>query len=160
MVNNYLVATNTPSSEEILQAVSCLRRLTEVFQRRRRQLAQSVGLSEQQWRVLEEISTEHFMPSMFARSRESSAAAVSKTLRQLADKRLISASVSEADARQRRYVPTAKGRRALASLRARREEAIEHVWRAFDTGQLRSFTRFDNRLTERLEEYARRAERD
>ena len=154
------MATNSLSSEEIVAAVSCLRRLTEVFQRRRRQLAQSVGLSEQQWRVLEEISTEHFMPSMFAKSRDSSPAAVSKTLRQLADKRLISASVSESDGRQRRYVATAKGKRALSSLRARREEAIEHVWLAFDAGQLRSFTRFGNRLTERLEEYARRAERD
>ena len=44
-----------------------------------------MGITIEQWRVLEEISTDHFIPSMFARSRDSSAAAVSKILRQLLD---------------------------------------------------------------------------
>ena len=154
------MATNAPSFAEILAAVSCLRRLTDVFRRRRRQLARAVGLTEQQWRVLEEVSTEQFMPSMFAKRHDSSPAAVSKTLRQLADKGLISASVSESDGRQRKYVTTAKGKRALADLRARREQAIQHVWLTLDAPKVRSFTRFADQLTERLEEYARRAERD
>ena len=146
-----------PTAAEIHEAIACLRRLTEVFSERRRQLALAEGLSEHQWRVLEEISTEHFMPSMFARRRESSPAAVSKTLRQLADKGLIVARVARTDGRQRTYEPTSKGRRTLSHLRARREEAIEHVWQTLDARQLRAFTRFSNQLTERLQEYARRS---
>ena len=65
------------------------------------QLAQSVGLTEHQWGVLEEISTEHFMPSMFARQRDSTPAAVSKTLRQLIDKGLIEVKLNKSDGRQR-----------------------------------------------------------
>jgi DNA-binding MarR family transcriptional regulator len=154
------MAIKSPSAGEIHEAISCLRRLTEAFGKRRRQLALAAGLTEHQWRVLEEISSEHFMPSMFARSRESSPAAVSKTLRQLANKGLISASVSKADGRQRKYVLTARGRRTLDNLRLRREEAIAHVWVGLDARPLRTFTQFGNRLTQRLEEYARRAARD
>jgi DNA-binding MarR family transcriptional regulator len=150
------VAIKAPAPPEIHAAITCLRRLTEVFAQRRRQLAQAEGLSEHQWRVLEEISTEHFMPSMFARHRDSSPAAVSKTLRQLADKGLISASVSRKDGRQRDYGLTAKGRRVLSNLRARREDAIEHVWQTLDASQIRSFTRFGNQLAERLQQYAGR----
>ncbi len=71
------------SGERIHEAIGHLGRLSELFQKRRVQLAESVGLTEHQWGVLEEIALDHFMPSMFARQRESSAAAVSKTLRQL-----------------------------------------------------------------------------
>ena len=99
------------------------------------------------------------MPSMFAKSRASSPAAVSKTLRQLGDKGLISASVSKADGRQRDYGLTAKGRRTMEKLRVRREAAISGVWCQFDARQLERFTRFGNELTERLEEYARQADR-
>ena len=149
-----------PDPREIHDAIACLRRLTDVFGERRRQLAQAEGLSEHQWRVLEEISSEHFMPSMFARSRDSSPAAVSKTLRQLADKQLISTRVSATDGRQRTYGLTAKGKRVLENLRQRREDAIEHVWRKLDARQIRGFTRFGTQLTERLEEYARATARD
>jgi DNA-binding MarR family transcriptional regulator len=148
------------SATEIHEAISCLRRLTEAFGERRRQLALAAGLTEHQWRVLEEISSEHFMPSMFARSRDSSPAAVSKTLRQLADRGLISAQVSRQDGRQRQYVLTHKGRRTLDHLRQRRSEAIEHVWVGLNAQRLRDFTRFGNELTLRLEAYARRAERE
>jgi len=91
------------------RAIGQLQRLTELFGKRRVQLATGVGLTEQQWRVLEEIATEHFMPSMFARGRRSTAAAVSRIIRQLLDKQLVSVSVSRTDGRQRRYVLTAKG---------------------------------------------------
>src|SRR5688572_9901830 len=106
-------------------AIDTLRRLSEVFRQRRQQLAASVGLTEQQWSVLEEISTEHFMPSMFARQRESTAAAVSKILRQLLDKELVVVSLSAEDGRQRHYELTDAGRRSLGRLRAERERAID-----------------------------------
>jgi len=135
-------------------AIACLQRLTDVFQQRRVQLAQSVGLSEQQWAVLEEISNEHFMPSMFARSRASSAAAVSKILRQLVDKHLVRSKVDSDDGRQRRYELTAKGKAAMATLRQKREQAIQAVWTSLDGPALEAFTRFGDALTERLEAYA------
>jgi len=49
-----------------------------------------VDLSDQQLGRFGEISSEHFMPSLFAKQRESSAAAVSKILRQLLGKDLVS----------------------------------------------------------------------
>jgi len=150
------VTSKSPSPPQVHAAIVCLGRLSEAFELRRRQLAQGQGLSEHQWRVLEEISTTHFMPSMFARHRDSSAAAVSKTLRQLGDKGLVSASVSRSDGRQRRYVLTAKGQRTLQSLRTAREEAIRHVWLGLDPIELDRFVRFGTELTGRLEEYARR----
>lgn len=110
------------------EAIACLRRLSDAFRRRREQLALSVGLSDGQWGVLEEIAREHFMPSMFAKTRDSSAAAVSKTLRQLLDKGLVSVGLSKADGRHRAYVLTAKGRRVLETLRVEREVAIEKIW--------------------------------
>ena len=143
-----------PSSEEIHDAISCLRRLTEVFSRRRHQLAAAEGLTEQQWRVLEEISTDQFMPSMFARSRNRSAAAISKTLRQLGDKGLVSAAVSKSDGRIRQYALTPKGRRVLGNLRDLREAAIQQVWQELDGRDLRTFIRFADDLTERLDAYA------
>ena len=144
----------TSGSSGIHAAIACLQRLTEIFQQRRTQLAQSVGLSEQQWAVLEEISSEHFMPSMFARSRDSSAAAVSKILRQLVDKELVKASVDANDARQRRYELTSKGKTTMATLRRQRELAIKSVWTPLPPRELQDFTRFGTRLTERLEAYA------
>ena len=94
---------NSASTAEIHAAIACLGRLTEVFERRRQELAASVGLTEQQWSVLDEIEQEHFMPSLFARRRDSSAAAVSKILRQLQDKELVVVSLRSGDARQRHY---------------------------------------------------------
>lgn len=145
----------TEPSPEVGAAIGCLQRLSELFQERRGQLASSVGLTEQQWAVLEEISTEHFMPSLFARKRASSAAAVSKILRQLLDKRVVAVKVSQEDGRQRQYVLTASGKRRLEELRAERSRAIEEVWHGFDNKDLEAFTRFGDQLTERLERYAR-----
>jgi len=148
----------TSSRANIHAAIACLQRLTDVFQQRRLQLAQSVGLSEQQWAVLEEISSEHFMPSMFARSRASSAAAVSKILRQLVIKQMVRSRIDSADARQRRYELTAKGKAAMTSLRQKREQAVIAVWAPLEHGELETFTRFGNLLTNRLESYATKNE--
>jgi DNA-binding MarR family transcriptional regulator len=135
-------------------AIACLGRLTDAFARRREQLALSVGLTDGQWGVLEEISREHFMPSMFAKTRESSPAAVSKTLRQLLGKDLISVSLSKSDGRQRDYVPTAKGKRILQTLRDERELAIAKIWLTLDRDHVKDFVTFATVLTERLDDYA------
>ena len=139
-----------PRKDYVHLAISELQRLTELFQRRRAQLAANVGLTEQQWSVLEEISTEHFMPSMFARQRESSAAAVSKTIRQLIDKKMIVVSLNAQDGRQRDYELSAKGRKVMQRLRASREDAIRRVWRKLPSAQIREFTEFAAVLNERL----------
>ncbi|HEV7733079.1 MAG TPA: MarR family transcriptional regulator [Candidatus Binatia bacterium] len=145
-----------PAVDDVHGAIAQLQRLADLFQQRRLQLAQSAGLSEQQWRVLEEIATEHFMPSMFARDRESTAAAVSRIIRQLLDKKLISVSVSPNDGRQRHYVLTARGTKTLDALRTSRRDAIESVWMDLDAAALRNFTRFSAALVARLEAYATR----
>ena len=147
------MASNRVSLSLAHEAIACLGRLTYAFQRRREELAASVGLSDGQWGVLEEISREHFMPSMFAKTRESSAAAVSKTLRQLLDKELVSVGMSKSDGRQRAYGLTAKGKRVLESLRQEREQAIERIWRTLDREQMQTFATFANELTLRLEHY-------
>jgi DNA-binding MarR family transcriptional regulator len=135
--------------------IACLRRLADAFRRRREELALSVGLSDGQWMLLEEIATEHFMPSMFARTRDSSAAAVSKSLRQLLDKGLASVGLSKTDGRQRAYLLTAKGKRVLETLRQEREQAIATLWLPLDAAQLRTFVTFGNELSDRLEQYGR-----
>jgi DNA-binding MarR family transcriptional regulator len=135
-------------------AIACLQRLTDLFAERRQQLARSVKLSDQQWAALEEISSEHFMPSLFARQRESSAAAVSKILRQLLQKDLVSVRLGAPDGRQRRYELTAKGKRCIEGLRREREAAIRAVWIGFDNAGLDAFTRFGTRLAQRLAHYA------
>src|SRR5512142_3093459 len=89
------------------EGIACLQRLSDAFRRRREALALSVRLTDGQWMLLEEIASEHFMPSMFARTRESSAAAVSKALRQLLDKGLVSVGLSKEDGRHRAYLLTA-----------------------------------------------------
>lgn len=149
MVNNVHMASE-PKKECIHDAIRQLQQLTELFQRRRAQLAAEVGLTEHQWGVLEEISTEHFMPSMFARQRESSAAAVSKTIRQLTDKGLISVSLNAQDARQRDYVLSAKGKKVMQQLRNRREHAIEQVWSKLPVARVKAFGEFAADLNERL----------
>lgn len=140
---------------EIHAAIACLTKLTELMERRRAQLAAGVGLTEQQCGVLEEIATDRFMPSLFARRRESSPAAVSKILRQLGDKDLILTAIGDHDARQRRYSLTAKGRKAMQRLREMREMAIRQVWLELDGGGMRAFASFAERLIENLERYAR-----
>src|SRR5689334_13203234 len=135
-------------------AIECLGRLASLYQERREQLAESVLLTDQQWGVLEEIATEHFMPSLFARRRDSSPAAVSKILRQLVDKGLVVATIAKVDARQRNYALTAKGKRTMELLRENREAAIRDVWLALDAEGMRAFTAFGKQLIERLEQYA------
>ena len=147
------MASNRASLAVAHEAIACLGRLTSAFERRREELAASVGLSDGQWGVLEEISREHFMPSMFAKTRESSAAAVSKTLRQLLDKDFVSVTLSKSDGRQRAYVLTAKGKRVLESLRQEREQAIEKIWLTLDRDEMQNFATFANELTNRLEQY-------
>ena len=153
MVNYYPMASTKANRERVHAAIACLGRLTAAFARRRQQLALSVTLTEGQWGVLEEIATQHFMPSMFAKTRSSSAAAVSKTLRQLLDKGLVSAGLSKADGRQRDYVLTAKGKRVLDVLREERELAIEELWLPLEPTQVKRFVAFGNRLCDRLEHF-------
>jgi DNA-binding MarR family transcriptional regulator len=143
-----------PSTGEAHDAIECLARLVELTRTRREQLAASVGLTDQQWGVLEEVATDHFMPSLFARRRESSPAAVSKILRQLVDKGLVIAAVAKGDARQRRYTLTARGKRVMDRLRESREAAVQQVWLPLDRDELRSFTDFGRTLIDRLEQYA------
>jgi len=135
-------------------AIEGLGRLTELMERRRQQLAREVGLSPQQWRVLEEIGREDFMPSLFARTQESSPAAVSRTLRQLLERGLVEVSIASQDARRREYSLTASGRDLLGRLRAARERALEAVWSGFDPADLDRFAAFGSALADRLEAYA------
>jgi DNA-binding MarR family transcriptional regulator len=142
-----------PDLALVHRAIACLGGLADAFHRRREKLALSVGLSDGQWGVLEEISREHFMPSMFAKTRDSSAAAVSKTLRQLLDKGLVSVTLSKSDGRQRAYVLTTKGQRIMQTLREEREVAIEKIWLRLDAHLVKSFVTFGTQLSEYLEQY-------
>src|SRR5271165_78292 len=153
MLNNLpmaskLAATSPsfPSVAQAHEAIGCLARLVELTRTRREQLAASVGLTDQQWGVLEEVATEHFMPSLFARRRESSPAAVSKILRQLTDKGLVVAAVDRDDARQRRYALTPRGKRVMDRLREAREAAVQQVWLPLDAASLRAFSDFARTL--------------
>jgi DNA-binding MarR family transcriptional regulator len=150
----YYLPMASTTAPRIHAAIACLQRLTDLFAERRQQIARSVSLSEQQWAVLEEISSEHFMPSLFAKQRESSAAAVSKILRQLLGKQLVSVQLDDQDGRQRRYELTSKGKRCIEGLRRERETAIRKVWSGLDSDNLDAFTRFGTQLAQRLEEYA------
>lgn len=135
-------------------AIEVLGRLSELYRERREQLAASVGLTDQQWGVLEEIATAHFMPSLFARRRESSAAAVSKILRQVMDKGFVVASIGKDDARQRTYCLTTKGKRVMDTLRKSREAAIREVWLPLPGSGVRAFAELGSELIVRLERYA------
>lgn len=147
------MATKRATQDEVYAAIAGLQRLADAFWRRREELASSVGLTEGQWGVLEEIATQHFMPSMFARTRSSSAAAVSKTLRQLIDKGFIRSSLSAIDGRQRHYELTAKGDKLMDALRAERERAIATIWHPLGRDEISAFTHFATTLAERLETY-------
>lgn len=152
MVYYLPMSSNQPN--RVHGAIACLQRLAGLLAERRAQIARSVGLTEQQWAVVEEISTEHFMPSLFAKQRESSAAAVSKILRQLLAKDLVSVQLGAEDGRQRRYDLTAKGRHCIEDMRREREAAIRKVWNGFSDDELDRFADFATRLAERLEAYA------
>jgi len=140
--------------DSVHEAIEQLSRLTDVFQKRRSQLAGQVGLTEQQWLVLEEISSEHFIPSMFAKNRESSQAAVSKIIRQLIDKDLIVVSINQSDGRQRNYELTKKGKRLMTQLRKIRQQAIDDIWMNLRYRELIAFNKFSKRLIESIENYA------
>ena len=139
-------------------SIASLQRLTDLLAQRRRQLAERAGLTEQQWSVLEEISTEHFIPSLFAKQRESSAAAVSKILRQLLDKDFVHVGVSEGDGLQRQYELSAKGQRTIERLRAERQRAIDAIWRELSAQELQSFSATSAELAARIERYAQAEE--
>ena len=139
---------------EIETAIGSLGRLADLFQRRRAQLARIVGLTVQQWRVLEEVSTEHFLPSLFARERECTPAAISKTLRQLLGKGLIRVAISTEDGRQRRYELTGAGRRVIEKLRYERRRAIRAIWSDLPGEDLTRFARFAGELGDRFERFA------
>jgi DNA-binding MarR family transcriptional regulator len=140
------------------EAIETLQKLSELLQRRRVQLAKQVGLTEQQWRVLEEITTEHFIPSLFARNRDSSAAAVSKIVRQLTEKQLINVTISRVDGRQRRYVLTAKGKKLMEQIRSHRLRAIDAIWTDLDIEELQQFNQFSSRLMQSIETFSKREE--
>jgi DNA-binding MarR family transcriptional regulator len=149
------VTIATPSATEIRRAIAALQRLADLLGERRAQLADEAGLTEQQWRVLEEIAAPGFLPSLFARQSETTPAAVSKVLRQLLGKGLASVSISERDARQRDYALTAKGRKALARIQTARAEAVAVVWSALDPRDVKRFAEISEDLSDRLERYAR-----
>src|SRR5512147_2946729 len=142
---------------DVHEAIGRLQRLAELFRQRRAQLAQGAGLTDAQWAALDRIAHHDFMPSLFARDRESSAPAVSRIIRQLLRKGLISVSVSDTDGRQRRYRLTAKGERTLDLLQTSRRRAIDAVWMDLDPQGLAAFTTFSDELIARLESYATRA---
>ena len=143
-----------------LGCVEVLGQLAALFGERRKQLAEQVGLTDQQWQALEEVEQTHFMPSLFAQRRDSSPAAVSKILRQLMDKGFITTEVSRQDGRQRTYSLTPMGQQTIGRLRAERERAIEEVWLRFDLDELTQFKLFGAALVERLEGVASKARRD
>ena len=159
LVNYILAVVQRAQTSTIHQSIAHLQRLADLLQQRRYQLAKRAGLSEQQWSVLEEISTEHFIPSLFAKSRESSAAAVSKTLRQLLDKDLVRVSVSESDGRQRQYELSAKGKQTIQALRNERQRAIEAIWHELPEEHLTTFNALSEALVDRIERYAAGEER-
>ena len=140
--------------ETTATAIANLQRLADTFTERRRQLAAGIDLTEGQWRVLEEVGDEDFLPSLFARRRSITPAAVSRTLRQLLQRGLVSSGIGAEDGRQRRYQLTARGRRALAEVAAARAAAVAEVWAEIPRGDLETFSRVSGELAERLERYA------
>ena len=139
---------------EIHRAIGALQRLAEGFALRRRQLAAEAGLTEAQWRVLDGIAAEDFLPSLFARQRDCSPAAVSRSLRGLAEAGLVEASIGSDDARQRSYRLTRQGRSLMRRLARKRAQAIESIWNDFEARDLAGFVGFADALAERLEAYA------
>ncbi len=146
-------------TRRIHDAIEQLANLVEVFERRRDTLAAEAGVTVEQWRVIEEIGSRRFMPSMFARRRESSAAAVSRILRQLLDAGLVSVTISQNDGRNREYRLTTEGERALADLKRSREAAIESVWMSQDASEIEAFSNFAKKLVCAIEDYSRRGHR-
>jgi DNA-binding MarR family transcriptional regulator len=147
-------ATKAPG-EEVRRAIAALQTLSDLLAQRRAQLAQEAGLTEQQWRLLEEIAAPGFLPSLFARRSDVTPAAVSKVLRQLLEKDLVAVAISDQDARQRDYTPTARGRKALARIEAARQDAVRTIWSALAPRDVSQFADLSETLAARLESYAR-----
>lgn len=139
-------------------AIANLQHVSELFLKRREQLARSAGLTVQEWKVIEEIHREHFMPSLFAAERESSRAAVSKILRQLMEKGLIAVAISPDNGRRRDYTLTSEGEKVVERLRSARTEAIAAIWSQFPEEDLRNFIDFTTALTGKLEAYSNHQE--
>ena len=137
----------------VYQAIRQLQMLSTIFIKKRRELAGRVGLTEAQWRVLDEIGHNDFMPSLFASERENTKAAISKTLRQLTDAGLITVEISREDARQRKYTLTAEARQKLDELTRLRTEAVEKVWMPIDQKLLEPTIAFNEALIENLKRY-------
>lgn len=144
----------SPKARLALEAVEVFGQLAGLYEERRRQLAESVGLTIVQWQALEQVQHEHFMPSMFAAQRESSAAAVSKVLRQLVDKGLVIASLSDKDGRQREYNVTDRGRQLLDDVRQQRQRAIAEIWMKLASDELEQFVDFGRKVAHRLDNWA------
>jgi DNA-binding MarR family transcriptional regulator len=104
--------------------------------------------------LLEEIETEHFIPSLFADNESTSRAAVSKVIRQLLDQKLIQVAISQTDGRQRKYALSAVGKAKLAKLRAARNKAIESIWSPLAEAELAQFSEFMRLLIERIEHFS------
>src|SRR5262249_25706138 len=104
------------------------------------------------------LARDPFSPQLSARHRESSAPAVSRVIRQLVRKKLITVSLSDTDGRQRRYQLTARGQKTLEGLRTMRRRAIDAVWMDLDPRALAAFSEFSGGLISRLEAYARQGE--
>ena len=138
-------------NESIHRAIEVLQKLSDLVSERREEIAREAGLSVPQWRLLEEVATEHFMPSLFARRRAVSPAAVSKLVRTLLDRNLIRTGIAEGDRRQRHYELTAAGRRTLDRVRATRQRAIDQIWSDLPVADLNRFARFGEVLADRLE---------
>jgi DNA-binding MarR family transcriptional regulator len=143
----------TTHTETIHEAIAALQRLADLFNERREEIAREAGLSVRQWRILEEIATEHFMPSMFAERGSVTPAAVSKLVRGLLERDLIRASIATGDRRQRRYAVTAAGRKLLDRVRLTRQAAIDAVWSDLPAADLLRFAKFGQELGDRLEAY-------
>ena len=150
---------NDDMQAELGDAIDALGRVAAAFARRRGQLAAAAGLTETQWQLLEGIATEHFLPSLFARAQRCSAAAVSRTLRQLREEGLIEAAAGGDDGRERRYRLTRKGARRLDGIRAARRDAIGRIWEDLPPAELARFTETAAALAERLEAFADEVDR-
>jgi DNA-binding MarR family transcriptional regulator len=141
----------TSRAEAIHLAIAALQRLSDLFNERREQIARDAGLTIPQWRVLEEIATEHFMPSLFAQRRSVTPAAVSKVIRGLLERDLVRTSIADGDRRQRAYELTATGAQLLDRIRMTRQIAIEEIWLQLPVSELTEFARFGQLLGDRLE---------
>lgn len=151
-------AINQKQRELTWRAIEQVQQLSALFIKRRGQLAGRVGITVAQWRMLEGIATEHFMPSLFAREQDNTPGAASKITKQLLDKALVKVTISRQDGRQRQYTLTAKGQKVMDQLRGLREQAIAEIWSVLTEGELQAFTGVNDKLLENMRIYLEREE--